>query len=73
MGQRPLGLLIAGAGLVLMVVGLLAFTGALGWFGKLPGDIRIERNDARFYFPITSMIVVSIVLSLVLAFLRRFF
>jgi len=43
-----------------------------GWFGKLPGDIRIERHNGVFFLPLTSMLVVSIVLSVVLSlFFRR--
>lgn len=61
------------AGVVLVVIGLIAQTGALGWFGRLPGDIRIERPNSSFYFPIVSMLVVSVVLSLLLQFFRRFF
>lgn len=71
--MRSIGLVIAGVGLLLVIVGLLVYSGALGWFGRLPGDIRIERDGARFYFPITSMIVTSIVLSLLVALFRRFF
>jgi len=41
------------------------------WFGRLPGDIRIESEHSRVFIPITSMIVVSVVLSLILGFLRR--
>lgn len=61
------------AGIALVVIGLLVQTGALGWFGRLPGDIRIERPGTRFYFPITSMVIVSVVLSLLLNLLRRLF
>lgn len=61
------------AGVVLVVVGLLAQTGALSWFGRLPGDIRVERPGGSFYFPIVSMLVVSVVLSLLLQLARRFF
>lgn len=64
-------LVIAGIGLVLL--GLLVQSGALGWFGRLPGDIRIERPNVSFYFPIVSMLVISVVLSLLLQLLRRFF
>lgn len=72
MQRSPIGLLIVAAGVVLVVVGLLAWAGALSWFGRLPGDIRIERPNARFYAPITSMIVISVVLSAVAALVRRF-
>lgn len=61
------------AGIALVVIGLLVQTGALGWFGRLPGDIRIERPGTRFYFPITSMVIVSVVLSLLVNLLRRLF
>lgn len=72
MQRNPVGLLIVVAGVVLVVVGLLAWSGALSWFGRLPGDIRVERPNARFYAPITSMLVVSVLLSLVAAVVRRF-
>jgi len=42
------------------------------WFGKLPGDIMIERENFKFYFPLTSMIIVSVVLSILLRILRKF-
>jgi len=64
-------LMIVGA--VLVVAGLVLhfFPNALGWFGRLPGDIRIEREHGVFYFPITSMIIVSVVLSLIAMLWRR--
>jgi hypothetical protein len=65
---------LIGIGLALVGVGLLLHfaPGALGWFGKLPGDINIERGNTRFFFPLTSMVVVSIVLTvLVNLFFRR--
>jgi hypothetical protein len=64
-------LLIAG-GVALIVIGLLVWSGALSWFGRLPGDIRVERPGARFYAPITSMIIVSVILTLVLSLIQRF-
>ena len=59
-------------GIVLVVIGILANSGLLSWFGRLPGDIRIERDSVRFYFPVVSMIVVSVVFSLVLYLVGRF-
>jgi uncharacterized membrane protein YidH (DUF202 family) len=73
MGSRSLGILLVGLGVVAIVAGLLVWTGALSWIGRLPGDVRIERENVRFYFPITSMILISVVLTLVLNLLRRFF
>ncbi|MGH8929282.1 MAG: DUF2905 domain-containing protein [Egibacteraceae bacterium] len=69
--DRSTGLLIIGIGIVLVVVGVLATTGALSWFGRLPGDIRIQGGRTRVFIPITSMILVSVVLSLLLALFRR--
>jgi hypothetical protein len=50
----------------------LIYTGALSWFGRLPGDIRFGGERARVYIPITSMLIVSLVLSLIMYVLRRF-
>ena len=65
------GPLLVAAGVVLVLVGLLVWSGSLSWFGRLPGDIRIERDSFRVYVPIVSMLLVSAVLSLVLYLLRR--
>ncbi len=71
--SRPAGLLLIGAGVALVVVGLLVLTGGLSWFGRLPGDIRIERGNVRFYFPLVSMLLVSLALTLLLSIFRRLF
>lgn len=61
------GALLLAAGLVLQV-----WPGALSWFGRLPGDFRIERDNGVLLIPLTSMIVISLVLSVVVnLFLRR--
>ena len=68
------GKLILLLGLALFVLGLvLSYApGLLGWFGHLPGDIRIERDNGTFIFPITSMIIVSVVVTILLnLFFRR--
>ena len=64
-------LIVIGVGLIL--VGLLIWSGSLSWFGRLPGDIRIERETVRVYVPIASMLVVSLAVSLALYLVRRFF
>ena len=62
---------LVGVGLVLVAVGLLwPWLGQLG-LGRLPGDIVIERGDFRFYFPIVTCLVVSLVVSLILWLLNR--
>lgn len=67
------GMLLVVIGLALAVIGLVVMTGAFDWFGRLPGDIRIERGSTRIYIPITSMILVSLVLTLVVHVIARFF
>jgi hypothetical protein len=67
------GPLLVGLGVAIVLIGLLVWTGAFAWFGRLPGDVRIERESVRVYFPIASMLVISVVLSLLLYLVRRFF
>lgn len=57
-------------GIVLALLGL-ALVGKLPFLGRLPGDIRIHRDGFVFYFPITSMLIVSAILSLILTLWRR--
>lgn len=62
-----IGILIVVAGVIIWLFG-----DKLRWLGKLPGDIRIERENFRFYMPITTMIIISIVLSAILWLVRQF-
>lgn len=71
MTGRSLAFLLMGLGVALVVAGLLVWSGALSWFGRLPGDLRIERPQVRVYVPLTSMLLVSLVLSLVMALIKR--
>jgi len=73
MDARSVGLLVIALGIAAIIVGLLIFSGGLAWFGRLPGDIRIETAHARVYIPITSMVIVSVVLTALSYLLRRFF
>lgn len=67
-----LGKLLVIIGIVIAVAGILLWSGiAPGFFGKLPGDIRIERGHSVFYFPIVTCILLSIILSLLFALFRR--
>jgi len=65
-------IIIIGAAIV--VIGLLVyfFYDKLNWFGRLPGDIRIERDNFRFYFPITTMILLCVLISAILWVIRKF-
>ena len=59
-------------GVVLVGLGFLFWTGlGAGWLGRLPGDIRIEREHSSFYFPIVTCIILSILLSLLFSLFRR--
>ena len=71
MDARSAGLFIVAFGVAVVVVGLIAMTGALAWFGRLPGDIRYSSGNTRVFFPITTMIIVSVVLSLLMYLVRR--
>jgi hypothetical protein len=73
MSSPSVGTLLIALGVGLAVVGLLVSVGGFGWFGRLPGDIRIERETTRIYFPLASMIVISVVLNLIFYLIRRFF
>jgi len=71
--QQGAGTLLVVAGLLLVLAGVLVWSGALNWIGRLPGDIRIERPGFRLYVPLTSMLLISLLLTVVVNLLRRFF
>ena len=59
-------------GAVVLVLGFIVWSGlAPRWLGRLPGDIRIEREHGAFYLPIVTCIIISIVLSLIFSIFRR--
>ncbi|MFV0455294.1 MAG: DUF2905 domain-containing protein [Pseudomonas sp.] len=64
-------LMAAGVLLLLLGMALHYAPGLLSWFGKLPGDIRIESERSRTFIPITSMIVLSVVLTILVNLFRR--
>ena len=72
MTGRPLGLFLIGAGLLLVLIGLLVLSGGLRWFGRLPGDLRVEREHVRVYAPIVSMLLLSAALTLLSWLVGRF-
>ena len=71
--NRSIGLLVVGGGVFIVVVGLLIYSGALSWFGRLPGDIRYESGSVRVYIPLVSMLLVSVALTVIFNLLRKFF
>lgn len=67
-----MGKLLIIVGIVFILAGLIiTYAPRLPYLGKLPGDISIERENFRFYLPITSSILVSILLSLIIYFVNR--
>ncbi|WP_018938387.1 MULTISPECIES: DUF2905 domain-containing protein [unclassified Thioalkalivibrio] len=62
--------LIIIGGLIVLIGLLWPWLGKIPW-GRLPGDIVIERENARFYFPLTTMIIVSVGITVLLALFRR--
>lgn len=72
-GRMQVGKTLLTFGFMVMIIGalLLWAPGTLAWFGRLPGDIRIEREGFRFYCPIVSMLLVSLVLSLLVRLLGK--
>ena len=63
--------ILAGAILVVIGIALQYAPWLLNWFGRLPGDIRIETGNTKVYIPVTSMIIVSIVLTVIINLLKR--
>jgi len=59
-------------GIILVLAGILfMFAGKIPWFGKLPGDIYIKKENFTFYFPLATSILLSIALSLIMLFMSR--
>jgi hypothetical protein len=70
--MRDMGKLLVIVGVFTALAGLLFWSGLTpSWFGRLPGDIRFERGNTVFYFPIVTCIVISVVLSLIFSLFRR--
>lgn len=67
-----MGKLLIIVGIVCIAAGLLiTYSGKIPFLGKLPGDIAIEKENFKFYFPITSSILISILISLILYLINR--
>lgn len=69
--MKQIGMMLILLGVAVTVVGIfLYFGGTVSWLGNLPGDIRIARPGYRIYIPITTSILISILITLVLYFIR---
>jgi len=62
-------------GIIIIVVGVVIyfFHDKLHWLGRLPGDIRVEKGNTRFYFPVTTLIIISVLLTVIVNLIKRFF
>jgi H+/Cl- antiporter ClcA len=65
-------IIIAGVFVIIVGVVIYFFHDLFKWFGRLPGDIRVVRGQFRFYFPIVTMLLVSILLTLIINLIKRF-
>jgi hypothetical protein len=65
-------IIIIGAGILVIGVLVYFFGDKLNWVGRLPGDIRVEKENFRFYFPITTMILFSLLLTILMNLIKRF-
>ncbi len=73
--MTEMGKLLIGLGVLLIVIGgVLVLSGSLGGkvpIGRLPGDIHVQRGNWSFYFPLTTSILISVILTLIFSFLSR--
>ncbi|MBD3379928.1 MAG: DUF2905 family protein [Candidatus Omnitrophica bacterium] len=70
--MNEIGKFLVAAGLVIAGIGLLLFlSGRVPWIGRLPGDIIVRKEGFRFYLPLTTCLLISVVISFVLWIIRR--
>ena len=74
--MTELGKILLGVGVIMVLLGTIlllagSLSGKVPWIGRLPGDIYIERGNFRFYFPLATSILLSLVVTLVLMLLGR--
>jgi hypothetical protein len=68
-----LGKFLVVIGLVVAAIGLVLWTGVgKGWFGKMPGDISYSNGNFKFYFPVVTCLVLSLVFTLILWLINLF-
>ncbi|MEM9673006.1 MAG: DUF2905 domain-containing protein [Cyclobacteriaceae bacterium] len=71
--RKNMGLILITVGVIIVIVGLLVyFSDRIPLIGRLPGDIRIQRENFTFYFPLATSIILSILVSLILYLIRQF-
>jgi hypothetical protein len=73
--DQQTGKYILFAGLIIVVAGIIIyfFHDYFKWIGKLPGDIRIEKENFQFYFPLATMIVFSLLITIIVNIFKKIF
>ncbi len=73
--DQQTGKYILVVGLIIVFIGIIIyfFHDYFRWIGRLPGDIRIEKNNFRFYFPLATMIIISLVLTILINIFKKLF
>ena len=73
--NNQVGKYIIVIGIIIIIIGVIVyfFSNKLNWIGRLPGDIRIEKENVRFYFPITTMIIFSVLLTVIIQIIKKIF
>ena len=74
--MTELGKMLLGFGVVLVILGAILlvagnFSGKVPWLGRLPGDIYVERGNWKFYFPLATSILISVILTLIFSLFGR--
>lgn len=72
MAPFQLGRLLVLVGMIVVMVGLLVWSGLMNWFGRLPGDVRVEKPGVRLYIPWVSLLVISVGFNLLVLLVKRF-
>jgi hypothetical protein len=72
--MQALGKIIVVIGIIMVIAGIILwlFGDKLNWIGNLPGDIKVKRENFSFYFPVTTMILLSIAISFIIWLIRKF-
>lgn len=72
--RNNMGRLFIIIGISLIIIGAIIkyAPGLINWFGKLPGDIRIEKENSKIFIPITSMVVISLIITVIVNLIRFF-
>ncbi|MFO0355699.1 MAG: DUF2905 domain-containing protein [Sphingobacteriaceae bacterium] len=74
MANFPVHKLLIASGISLVIVGIIwyFFSDKFSWIGKLPGDIRYESENSKFYFPITTMLLISAIINVIIWLAKRY-